>query len=188
LHLGPGTERDSASNPTWPSWKEYDLVECGGDRQGDACNVHYGTTNTQTGPQHFDGDLTQWHVFGCELFDNGVRYLLDGKVVKELTGANVMSNHIHRLGIQLDVGRQPGERRRAGVRRLGQSCQGGSVSMNGHGPIGTVPDLGAVRARQQEKAAGPDYDPGTPEFAIRSGSRLAQTLLRASRMPSTGPR
>jgi hypothetical protein len=105
LHLGPGTERDSASNPTWSSWKEYDLVECGGDRQGGACNVDYGATNTQTGPQHFDGDLTQWHVFGCELFDNGVRYLLDGKVVKELTGANVMSNHIHRLGIQLDVGR-----------------------------------------------------------------------------------
>ena len=60
--------------------------------------------------------------------------------------------------------------------------------MNRHGPIGTVHDLGAVRARQQEKAAGPDYDPGTPEFAIRSGSRLAQTLLRVSRMPSIGPR
>ena len=39
-------------------WKEYDLVECGGDRQGGNCNVHYGTTNTQTGPHHFDGDLT----------------------------------------------------------------------------------------------------------------------------------
>ena len=105
MHLWPGTERDSAGNPTWSSWKEYDLVECGGDRQGGACNVHYGTTNAQTGPHHFDSDLTKWHVYGCELFDNGVRYLLDGKVVKELTGPNVTSNHIHRLGIQLDVGR-----------------------------------------------------------------------------------
>ena len=41
------------------------------------------------------------------------------------------------------------------------------MSMNGHGPIGTVPDRGAVRARQQEKSAVPDYDPGTPEFAVQ---------------------
>ena len=61
--------------------------------------------NTQTGPHRFDGDLTQWHVYGCELSDTGVKYYLDGKVVKELNGDNVKSNHVHRLGIQLDVGR-----------------------------------------------------------------------------------
>jgi hypothetical protein len=37
--------------------------------------------------------------------------------------------------------------------------------MNGHGTIGTLPDLGAVHARQQDKERVPTYDPGSPEFA-----------------------
>jgi hypothetical protein len=39
--------------------------------------------------------------------------------------------------------------------------------MNRQSPIGTVPDLGAIRARRQEKAAVPDYEPGTLEFAMQ---------------------
>ena len=50
---------------------------------------------------------------------------------------------------------------------LEEAATGGSlgVSMNGHGTIGTLPDLGAVHARQQEKERVPTHDPGTPEFA-----------------------
>jgi beta-glucanase (GH16 family) len=92
-------------SPTWSFWNEYDLVECGGDRQGGSCNVHYGTTNHQTGPHHFDGDLTQWHTYGCELTADGVTFYLDGKVVKKLVRTDVVSQHPHRLGVQLDVGR-----------------------------------------------------------------------------------
>jgi hypothetical protein len=53
--------------------------------------------------------------------------------------------------------------------------------MNGHGPIGTVPDLGAVRSRQQEKAAVPDYDPGTPEFDMQG--QVALSAKRRDEQP-----
>jgi licheninase len=101
--LWPGTERDSAGKPTWPYQIEYDLVETNSERNGGFCNVHYGTTNTQTGPHNFAGDLTQWHVYGCELTSEGVVFYLDGNVTKKLTGEYVRSKHPHRLGIQLDV-------------------------------------------------------------------------------------
>jgi hypothetical protein len=101
--LWPAQERDAAGNRTWPSWIEYDLVETGSERNGGACNVHFGQTNTQTGPHRFDGDLTQWHVYACELSPQGVAFYLDGKIVKQLTQANVITQHPHRLGIQLDV-------------------------------------------------------------------------------------
>jgi hypothetical protein len=46
------------------------------------------------------------------------------------------------------------------------------MTMNGHGPIGTVPDLVAMRSRQQEKERVPDYDPGTPELGLQVGVPL----------------
>ena len=101
--LWPGQERDSANKATWPSWIEYDLVETNSERNGGYCNVHYGTTNTQTGPHNFSGDLFQWHVYSCELSPQGVVYRLDGNLVKQLNMTNVISQHPHRLGIQLDV-------------------------------------------------------------------------------------
>jgi hypothetical protein len=103
--LWPGSERDSAGKVTWPSWIEYDLVETNSERNGGYCNVHYGDTNHQTGPHNFVGDLTQWHVYGCELTPEGVAFWLDGRVVKKLTGDYVRSKYPHRLGIQLDVDR-----------------------------------------------------------------------------------
>jgi hypothetical protein len=48
--LWPGQEKDSADKATWPSWIEYDLVETNSERNSGFCNVHYGQTNTQTGP------------------------------------------------------------------------------------------------------------------------------------------
>jgi hypothetical protein len=42
---------------------------------------------------------------------------------------------------------------------------------NGNG-FGAVPDLGAVRARQQAKVAMPAYDAGTPELALQIGGPL----------------
>jgi beta-glucanase (GH16 family) len=101
--LWPGSERDAAGKATWPSWIEYDLVETNSERNGGYCNVHYGTTNTQTGPHNFPGDLTQWRIYSCELSPTGVVYRLDGNVVKQLNTTNVISQHPHRLGIQLDV-------------------------------------------------------------------------------------
>lgn len=68
-------------------------------------DVHYGDTNHQTGPHTFSGDLTQWHIYGCELSSEGVTFYLDGKVTKKLTGEYVRSKYPHRLGIQLDVDR-----------------------------------------------------------------------------------
>src|SRR6185436_6117822 len=91
--LWPGQERDSANKATWPSWIEYDLVETGSERNGGACNVHYGQTNTQTGPHHFDGDLSQWHIYSGELSPQGVIFRLDGNVVKQLNTTNVISQH-----------------------------------------------------------------------------------------------
>lgn len=99
----PGSERDSAGESTWPSWIEYDLVETNSERNGGFCNVHYGTTNHQTGPHNFSGDLTQWHTYACELNSEGVVFYLDGNVTKKLTGDHVRSKFPHRLGIQLDV-------------------------------------------------------------------------------------
>lgn len=101
--LWPGTERDSAGKPTWPHQIEYDLVETNSERNGGFCNVHYGQTNTQTGPHNFSGDLSQWHTYGCELNPEGVVFYLDGNVIKKLTGDHVRSKFPHRLGIQLDV-------------------------------------------------------------------------------------
>jgi hypothetical protein len=101
--LWPGQERDSAGKATWPYQIEYDLVETNSERNGGYCNVHYGTTNHQTGPHNFSGDLSQWHTYACELHIGGVRFYLDGKVAKELTDLNVFSRYPHRLGIQLDV-------------------------------------------------------------------------------------
>jgi beta-glucanase (GH16 family) len=101
--LWPTPERDAAGKPTWPSWIEYDLVETGSERNGGACNVRYGQTNTQTGPHHFDGDLSQWHIYSAELTAQGVTFRLDGQIVKQLNTTNVISQHPHRLGIQLDV-------------------------------------------------------------------------------------
>lgn len=100
--LWPGSERDSANKATWPSWIEYDLVETNSERNGGSCNVHYGTTNHQTGPHNFAGDLTQWHTYGCELSPQAVIFYFDGKMIKSLAG-DVISQHPHRLGIQLDV-------------------------------------------------------------------------------------
>lgn len=103
--VGDGSERDFAGKATWPYQIEYDLVETNSERNGGHCNVHYGTTNTQTGPHNFSGDLSQWHTYGCELTPGGVTFYLDGNVIKKLTGENVRSKHPHRLGIQLDVDR-----------------------------------------------------------------------------------
>jgi Glycosyl hydrolases family 16 len=100
--LWPGSERDAAGKATWPSWIEYDLVETNSERNGGYCNFHYGQTNT-TGPHTFSGDLSQWHVYSCELSQEGVIYRLDGNIVKRLNTTNVISQHPHRLGIQLDV-------------------------------------------------------------------------------------
>jgi hypothetical protein len=101
--LWPGTERDSAGKPTWPYQIEYDLVETNSERNGGFSNVHYGQTNTQTGPHNFAGDLTQWHIYSCLLTPEGVAFYLDDNVVKKLTGEYVRSKFPHRLGIQLDV-------------------------------------------------------------------------------------
>jgi hypothetical protein len=95
----------AAGKLTWPSWIEYDLVETNSERNGGYCNVHYGETNHQTGPHNFSGDLTQWHVYGCELHPQGVAFYLDGKITKQLAGEYVRSKYPHRLGIQLDVDR-----------------------------------------------------------------------------------
>jgi beta-glucanase (GH16 family) len=89
--------------PTWPYQIEYDLVETNSERNGGYCNVHYGQTNTQTGPHNFYGDLRQWHTYACELNSEGVVFNLDGNVIKKLTGDHVRSKFPHRLGIQLDV-------------------------------------------------------------------------------------
>ena len=44
--------------------------------------------------------------------------------------------------------------------------------MSGMNGVGPVPDLGAIRARQQAKASTPPYDPGTPELALQVGAPL----------------
>jgi hypothetical protein len=41
--------------------------------------------------------------------------------------------------------------------------------MSGMNGVGPVPDLGAIRAQQQARAAAPAYDPGTPEFTLQIG-------------------
>jgi beta-glucanase (GH16 family) len=92
--LWPGTERDVAGKATWPYQIEYDLVETNSERNGGFCNVHYGTTNTQTGPHNFAGDLTQWHIYGCELNSDGMVLCLDGNVIKKLTGDHVRSMYM----------------------------------------------------------------------------------------------
>jgi hypothetical protein len=72
----------------------FDLVETNSERNGGFCNVHYGTTNTQTGPHNFAGDLTQWHIYGCELNSDGMVFCLDGNVIKKLTDDHVRSMYM----------------------------------------------------------------------------------------------
>lgn len=40
--------------------------------------------------------------------------------------------------------------------------------MTVNGDVNEGPDLGAIRARQQEKARVPDYDSGAPELAMQA--------------------
>ena len=59
-------------------------METNSERNGGYCNVHYGPTNTQTGPHNFSGDLSQWHIYSCELSAQGVVFRLDGNIVRQL--------------------------------------------------------------------------------------------------------
>jgi beta-glucanase (GH16 family) len=101
--LWPYKEQDPPGTPTWPRKKEYDLVECGGARDRGYCNVHHGETDTQTGPHWFTGDLTQWHIYACELMADYVAFFFDDVEVERLTDPDVLSTFPHRIGIQLDV-------------------------------------------------------------------------------------
>jgi Glycosyl hydrolases family 16 len=88
--LWPG-QKDSAGKATWPGWLEYDMVETNSERNGGFCNVHYGQTNTQMGPNNFSGDLSQSHTYGCGRSPEGVTFYLDGNVIKKLTGTYARS-------------------------------------------------------------------------------------------------
>ncbi len=89
----------------WPEDGEIDIAEVPrAERRTSHFTVHWGADN-RTASNAVDADFTQWHVFGCEWWEDRVRALLDGRPTWELRAPReaIPRTPMH-LAIQLDPG------------------------------------------------------------------------------------